>query len=431
MTTESRSVYFTFDAPAFNISGSGYIRAGGSGYLTFPLEIEVVSIKDQHKGIRVRTQSSRVTLLGQISSRQTSETFTVMPVLKLPTKRYIYFGMSASADDVNNGAVRYSSILIVGTENKTTMKLYVTQQVNVFINNKQYHLKKGVEYPYMIDEFQTVLIRSKLDLSATKVVSNKPLSVFSGHVCSDYNLCSHQVEQMPPTENWGEIFYITPLIGTNSTRILLLPADVSTTINIYCLQRNKTTRSHYIEALKFKPNEGYWIYKVCNHFCSVYSTKPILVVQFDRRNISNKYYTSMMTLVPAKKHYTSNFPITTMQLAAQAGLKHYIQVIVTKEFFQRDKIFLISQYGAIPIGTQFNWTRIAGKNNITEAYATVFLSPLSLRAEIYHSNQDAKMTYMIYGFVGTDGYGHTPSFIYSKGIINFVYSTATVFVMFI
>ena len=409
ITTESHPVYYTYNAPAVNFSGNGYIGIYGTRFLQFSSDIEVSSIRDQNKGVFVHTQSDRVTILGQTLSTRSSETFTVMPVLKLPAEEYIYYGLSMSNDDFDGGAVRYSSILIVGTENKTIMKLNVTQQVTVFINRQYHVLKTGIESQHVIDELQTVFITSANDLSGTKIVTNKPVSVFSGHRCTNnYDMCSHQVEQIPPTEYWGKIFYTTPLIGTEIYSIRFLAAYSSTNISIIC-SNGEIDLTYYLD-------EGDIGYKSCNFYCSVHSSKPILVTQFSHEDQGGRTFSSsVMTLVPGRRHYTSRFAVSAMRLVAQVGFVHSIHVIVTEEFYQRDKIFLRNTNRLIPIGQRFLWRRIVGKDNTTEAYVTLLQTSNEIRAEIYHSNKDALMTYMMYGFTGTDGYGHAASFVLNKG----------------
>ena len=408
VTTESLPVYYTYNAPGVNFSGDGFIDVGSTTVITFPLNIEVSSITDQGNGIHVHVQSDHVTVLGQTSSARSSETFTAIPVSKLPDDEYVYYGMSLSSDQ-NDGGLWYTSILIVGTENNTQLTLNVTQQITAFINQSYLVLRKGIEYYLVIDEFQTLYLRSVNDLSGSKVKTDKPVSVLSGHECAVYiDTCSHQVEQMPPTKYWGKIFYTTPLVSANTYLIRILSAYTSTNITVYCFDGS-------IE-LTYSLDEGEIGYKKCSFFCTIHSNNPILVIQFsqayhDGNTISN----SMMTLVPAKRHYTSRFAISTMRLAAQSNFKHYINVLVTEKYFQKDKIFLASDNKIYPIGKDYDWIRIGGENNITEAYVVPLITS-ERRAVIYHSNKDALITYMIYGFTGTDGYGHAATIDHNTGI---------------
>jgi len=410
VNTESHPVYYSYNAPGINSSGDGYIDAKTTQYILFPLKIEVSSITDQDKGIHVHVQSDHVTVFGQTSAARSSETFTAISISKLPHGEYVYYGMSLSSK-VNDGAARYTSILIVGTENNTRLTLNVTQQIRAFINQSYHILQKGVEYYLVIDEFQTVYLRSVNDLSGSKVKADKPVSVFSGHGCASYfGTCSHQVEQMPPTEYWGKIFYTTPLVSTRTYIIGILAAYASTNIAVYCLNGDIDVEHTYTL------DEGEIHDITSSFFCTIHSSNPILVIQFSQAYLGhNTTSNSMMTLVPAKRHYSSRFAISSMRLAAQTNYTHYIHVLVTEKYFQKDKIFLATSDKTYPIGKDFDWIRIGGENNITEAYVTLLKASDEIEAEIYHSNKDALMAYMMYGFRGTDGYGHAAEIDHNTG----------------
>ena len=53
------------------------------------------------------------------------------------------------------------------------------------------------------------------DITGTSIVSNKPLTVISGHECGnvpdDVPRCEHITEEIPPTVHWGQQFLLTPL----------------------------------------------------------------------------------------------------------------------------------------------------------------------------------------------------------------------------
>ena len=62
-------------------------------------------------------------------------------------------------------------------ESFTAMKLTVTQEVNE-IRSAVMTLVPGI---HIINKFQIALISSPNELSGTKIVTNKPVTVFSGH----------------------------------------------------------------------------------------------------------------------------------------------------------------------------------------------------------------------------------------------------------
>ena len=413
MTSEAEPVLYSIEAPAINFYSNGTFTNSKVGVIRFSLNIEVSSLEDQNHGIYIHTNSDKVTLLGQTSVHVSSDTFTGIPTRKLPVTEYVYYGISVPKATVHNYP-HNSSILVVGTENNTKIRLNISQAVTIGLNSQKYSLFKGVQYEFTINRLQTVYIRSLDDLTGSRIEADKPVSVFSGHGCANIPdavcCCSHQIEQIPPTFSWGKIFYTAPLADRQSHVIKILAAYPSTEVKLYC---NKDTYIINIDA-------GQLITKTCNGgaYCAINSSKEVLVAQF-----SFGYYDDnitgdpMMTLVPAVKHYSSRLVYSTMRLPPLANYKHYVNIIVTAQYFEPSKIFLSSKNTVIPIGSQFTWTPVNGSNGIIKAYAKRFIIPEGT-AQIYHTDKDALLTYIMYGFVRFDGYGHSASLDVNPGMMH-------------
>ena len=214
---------------------NGTVSADNEVILNLPLSIVVSSINDQNKGIYLTTSSDSVTVIGQNLRSHTSDSYYALPIIELGDD-HIYYGISVPRATVHSEAIT-NSILIVGTENNTMMKLTVTQYVNIAVGNTARYLIPGREYSFVIDRLQTVYIETVEDLSGTKVVTNRPVSVVSGHECgnvpSNVTFCSHLIEQIPPTALWGDVHYTAPLANKRSYTIKILAAYSFTFVSIY------------------------------------------------------------------------------------------------------------------------------------------------------------------------------------------------------
>ena len=273
ITSETQPVHYYMEAPGVGYYRNGTISAGNEVILNLPSSIEVSSVYHQTNGIYLATNSDKVTVIGQNSNVHTSDSFFVLPLIEL-SDEYVYYGITVRRTVMSSRRIN-SSILIVGTENNTMMKLTVTQSVNIGVGNTVTTLIPGIQYSFVINRLQTVYIGSLEDLSGTKIVTNKPVSVFSGHQCGkvprDVGACSHLIEQIPPTTLWGKVYYIVPLASKSAYTVKLLAAYNSTIVHVYC---NNTMESYTI-------NEGEFIIRTSqtNEYYAIYSNKEVLVVQ--------------------------------------------------------------------------------------------------------------------------------------------------------
>ena len=396
ITAEIYQVRYSIEAPGVGYYHSGTISAGDEVILNLPESLAVLSIYDQDKGIYLATSSDRVTVIGQNLILQSSDSFFALPVIEIDYG-YVYYGVSVSRSSFGAS----SSILIVGTENNTMMKLTVTQSVNIDVGNTITTLTRGIEYSFVINRLQTIYIESREDLSGTKIVTNKPVSVFSGHQCADVPpennaVCSYLIEQIPPTALWGKAYFTTPLANMTSYTIKTLAAYNSTNVNVYC---NNSVQSYII-------NEGEFNVSQMNEYCVIYSNKKVLVFQFSHgASESNSYGAAMMIIVPATELYLDTFDFSTIRNHPFESVRfdHYVNLVVMEQYYQPNMIYLISGGVNRSLDTQ-QWVPIQ-VNNTSEAYATQVNISEGV-TQIFHTDTSAQMMTIVYGFYNYDSYGH-------------------------
>ena len=406
LTTERHPVQYSIEAPSVGYYHSGTVSADNEVILDLNGTIEVTSHNDQNKGIYLTTCSDRVSVIGQNLYNYTSESFLVSPITELNGTDYVYYGISTTRF-VDDRDIYFfnSSILVVGTENNTMMKLTVTQSVNISVGSttKDQQLIPGQEYLFVINRLQTVYIRSLEDLTGTKIITDRPVSVFSGHECGNVpwnvSYCNHLTEQIPPTALWGKVYYTAPLTKRTSYTIKILAAYNSTVLYIYC---NDTREIYTLSEGAFVN-----ITSSVQEYCAIHSNKKVLVVQFSHGGAEdNEYGDPMMTLVPAIDRYSNKFDFSTIRNTWQSGYNHSINIIVTSQYYQPNMIYLIAGGVNRSLLTE-QWVPIQ-VNSITEAYATQVSIPEGV-AELFHSDPAAQLMVIVYGFSKHNGYGHVGS----------------------
>ena len=398
-TSDEQPVEYSIEAQGVGYFHNGTILAGNEVILNLPLSVQVSSYNDQDKGIYLTASSDKITVIGQNLRSATGDSYLALPIIKLGSAKYVYYGISVPRTVFHSSLIN-SSILIVGTENNTILRLTTTQSVTTSVGNTITYVLSGREYSFVINRLQTFYVGSVEDLSGTKIVTNKPVSVFSGHQCANvpWNIayCNHLIEQIPPTALWGNVYYTAPLTDKRSFTVKILAANNNTIVNIYC---NNTMESHAI-------NEGEFINRTSElqEYCAIYSNKKVLVVQFSHGgNEDNTYGDPMMTLVPATTQYLNKFDFSTIRNPLESGYNHYVNIIVMEQYYQPNMIYLISGGVNRSLVTQ-QWVPIR-VNSSTKAYATQVTITEGI-AQVFHTEASAQLMTIAYGFTTRNAYGH-------------------------
>ena len=396
INSEAHPVIYSVESP---VLGQIQGRVASESTLVIDLAVSAVvtSHSDKNNGIYLKVSSDEMTVIGQDVRSFTSATFLVLPSTQLGITKYVYYGML-----MVDSTSRRSAILVVGTENNTMMNLIATQSVTVDVGpgDNAINVMSGRQYSFELNRFQTVYIATFTDLSGTKIVTDKPVSVFSGHECvlipGTANGCDHIAEQIPPTAVWGKVFYISPLLTRRSYSIKVLAAYNSTNVSFYC---NDTLEFSTI-------NEGEFVVKTytLQEYCAIHSTEIILVAQFSHGHDDDGVNGDpSMILVPAKMHYVSEFSVSTIRNPANSDYQHFINIIVLAKYYSPHMIYLKAGTTNHSLDV-FTWIPI-NVNNVTEAYVLRVNVPEGV-AEAIHTDPAALMTTTVYGFGSNVGYGH-------------------------
>lgn len=394
INAETRPVSFSIEAPGIGYHHSGTISSSGWQTIDIPKNAEVLSINDQNKGIYLTTSSDGVTVIGQSFKKESyGDSFTVLPASRMNIDHYVHYSLSTAEErsyDYN------SVVLVIGIKDSTTMELTVTQPVQVKIESIIKTLIPGRQYSFMIDRLQTVYIATKKDLSGTKITTNNPVAVFSGHEhgYSGTNARpNYLIEQIPPTALWDSEHYFTNF-GYGVLRVVA--ADDATNVDIYCngIKESHTIDESQIVTKSFDPSFA--------EFCAVYSNKKVFVAQFD---IPINFNTHMMTIIPGIIHYSNKIDSSTISpLDPSETYDHLIYFIVLAEYYQPNLIYLTNggQTQTLDAG---NWRPIV-VDNVIKAYSlklSIKIGPYT----ISHANPAAKMMAISASYTYFDGYGHS------------------------
>ena len=280
MTLSSSPVTYTVRTYNGTLS-SGTVTNTTLAKLTIPTSLVVLdsSYRHRYKGIYISANDKISVLLVNYFSRSTGEYFAY-PIQNLTLSQYRYYAVSTQAQ----WSSHLSEVLLVGTEDNTTVTVVPTQNIHVpqniqLSNGLEINVASGIPFSFTLHELQTFLFGTAGydDISGTSIVSNKPLTVISGHECGNVpdnvEACEHLTEQIPPTVNWGQQFLLTPYSDRPVQYYKVIAAEDETKYNLTCGRDNTTI--YYLET-----SGSYFTYSTnSNIYCSISSDKPILVIQ--------------------------------------------------------------------------------------------------------------------------------------------------------
>ena len=372
--------------------------------LNIPTSFQVRDSNYEYRnlGLFIETADSKeisVTALGYTNNLSPRMTFLVHPYTALFTSEYIYYAMSASDTSDNH----FSQILIVGIENNTNVLLRPTQNITLpedpqnssspFIG-----ISSGSIHNFVIHKMQTVLITSNNnDLTGSKITTNKPISVISGHDCAKvpYTLqnsdCDPLATQIPPTANWDKLFLLPPLNGrTNGQKYKIITSENDTNVTMKCGSDEVT------ETVLSKDGDVYDIDIMSSDFCLVLTDKPCYVGEFAfvRDYYGDTTGDPLLISIPPVSQYIHNVTFS----AFQAVSKNFFSVIIPNDE-QHSFTFIYNGNAFTP-----TWTSIYYPNGSIAGYG--YSATFSGTVTLNHMNPNGLLCVIVYGFTTVGGYGY-------------------------
>ena len=337
-----------------------------------------------------------VVLVGWTSTPRS--TYLALPCIEQPVQEYVYYGISANSTRL----ITYSQVLLVGCRDNTTVTITPTHDVQLPDNpqsssSSNVTVAAGSSHTITLHSLQTLLIGApNVDLSGTKIVSNYPLTVVSGHECANipdtYEDCDPISTQVPPTINWGMQFLLTPLYSrANGQKFKIIASEENTNVAITCSNSSiSTTLISPGSFFEYDINHTDFCDLLCNQSCYVSE------LSFSRNypgNILNNGDPILMT-VPPISQYPHSVTFTTLPDMPT----NFYSIAVPADSYYNGTVII---NGSL---TTLNWTPIRDTNGVITGYGyntTVYGS-----STISHSHPNGRIYVSAYGFSTGGGYGY-------------------------
>nr|XP_023968530.1 IgGFc-binding protein-like [Chrysemys picta bellii] len=142
-----------------------------------------------------------ISILALNYKRYTADTTVVYPVEKLGTEYYVVTPLG-NPDGLDK------QFAVVAWKYPTIVEVYLKGAVT--FQGETY--RPGTKLVIPLGAYQAVQLQSHDDLSGTRIVSQNPVAVYSGHVCvAKHTKCDYVSEQLLPVSGWGTTFIVPPL----------------------------------------------------------------------------------------------------------------------------------------------------------------------------------------------------------------------------
>ena len=369
------------------------------------------------KGIHIKTKKGKkIVVFGQNEEEGSNDAYLALPVVTLPEGRsHEYIVASIKGDSGTAEQAKDSVALIIGTENDT--KIVIKPSVTILNHFAPFHrfipVASDSFNTITIQRFQTVYLQVRGgDISGTRITSNKPISVFSGHECADVPLtsepCDMLIEQIPPIDTWGSEVVTIPLKTKDGDIIKVIASQDATRVNVTHTNIDDGTMTKHDT---FNLNAGQFKELLIKDFSLIQSDNPIAVFQFARSFKADYVLTSdpLMLLVPPYEQYCNGYavatapfePSLTQTVEGRVAYVNYTNIAVPAEFFNISSLIINNKKVN---ASEFKPIRRA--NESIWGYGTQLLLDEGAQV-IRHHNPNAVLSVTIYGFSNQQSWGCT------------------------
>ena len=407
-TTETDPVNFTVSSLSQTIA-TGSVTADTPTTTTgsILLSYTVSSESDRRKGILVTTGSQKkisVTVAIRHQTDFSAGAYLNYPVWRYPLDSHMYYAVSIGTQEPNS----FSSLLIVSANDDTNITIIPSMTVTIPSDlsptGSDTSLNAGQSITIQLQYLETLLLKpvtALADLTGTKVESNKPISVYSGHTCgnipTNQYACDFIGEQLPPVASWGNEFLVQSFHSRSSGYSLkLIGSRNNTSVSITCDAGNDYSLSL---------GEGVVLSQtITQTSCYINSTNPILVAQFSQGQFAGTGNGDpAMTVIPPLHHYSDN--VTSFPVISLLNSLTYVNLFVLTSS-NSSQIRLNGNLLPSLSSTSWKYYNGSGEYYVFNSYS---LTGSGGEVSVWSDNYNDKILAMVYGLNLFVGYSYTGS----------------------
>ena len=352
----------------------------------------------RRKGLKVYSLNKEPISVIAWSFRTQSDfmSYLALPCHKQPTTQYTYYVVSTFG-----WSDQTSQFMIIGCLNNSNVTIIPNNDITVPSDPQDSSgvniiVSAGHSFDFVLHSLQTFFVfKPYVDLTGTKIISDSPLTIISGHEAARVPAGIYDAEtivtQLTPTITWGKRFLLPPQMGRNNGQSYKVIATNNKTNAV------KTCGTNYAsEHIKFDENNTNWFYTTNNVYCSIISNQPIYVAQIgvSTRYAGGNYGDPSLNTVPPIEQYEHSIQFSAL---LSSGTSYYSVVVPNDVYFSQS--LLINGILINP-----SWVEIYASDGSVYGYG--YSNSFSGTNTITHPDPNGKLFVSIYGWTTYAGYSY-------------------------
>ena len=383
-------------------------------------DIRLTNVRERDEGVCVRSlegQNLSVVAFGEEFT--SADTFKVLPCVFLPNRVYEYFVVSVqtTTPDPDLGFIRErSAFAIVPSEDETALTLNLTQRIDISnapdlirqIGSQA--IEAGEPVTVTLDRMQSLYISSVLDLTGSRVVTNKPVSFITGHECGNipFNaaFCDQMSEQIPPTATWGFNFLTAPIANRRGMDIFkAVPSRSSGSFRGSCVVQRSLERRGI--GFEFEQAGRPVVFEVkSDEYCTFTSTVPVLLLQFSTGTAVDNVTDAdpFMVIVPPTEQYQNSYQLPTFVSQSTPGT-NFLNIFVPASV-NRSQVLLDGIQVSKLLPREGGWVEIPCTADPEVTCSLTQLEVTNVSHVLSHTDPSAVISVIAYWLAFRTGHGY-------------------------
>lgn len=292
----------SIEIPGLGWSGRFTVTPGEVTAVELPKEAQLDGVSSTVRDLGVHVAAkAEVSVYGLNRIKFSTDAFLGLPTDALGTEyRVISYDSAFSGTEAS----------VVATADDTTVTLTPTAALPGHAIGEPFEVR--------LDMGETYQVSTSGDLTGTRIVADRPVAAFGGHLCANVPLnvpfCDHLVEQLTPVETWGRRFATMPLATrTGGDTFRILAAESGTTVKVNGATVATLAAGEHREQLIDGP-------------ATIEAGKPVLVAQYSNSSDFDKTISDpFMTIIPPTEQFQAAYTVST---PAEGFADNFLNVVV-------------------------------------------------------------------------------------------------------